>query len=217
MKVVAFLPVKGSSLRIPSKNTKLLDGKPLFLHSLEKLLKCDFIDEVYLDTESEEITELAKFNNHKILHRDPKLASNSTDGNKLFMNEVNSIDADIYIQLLCTAPFININTIKEGIDKLRTSSEYDSCFLTRHEALYKWNDNKCNYDIDNIPNSIDLKKEIIETMGLYIITKDAALKYKRRIGNRPYFLKASTIEAVDVNNPEDFYMANLIQSGLREK
>ena len=46
------------------------------------------------------------------------------------------------------------------------------------------------------------------------ITKDAALKYKEE---RTHTLKASTIEAVDVNNPEDFYMANLIQSGLREK
>ena len=46
MKVVAFLPAKGSSERIENKNIKLLDGKPLFLYTLEKLVKCDFIDEV---------------------------------------------------------------------------------------------------------------------------------------------------------------------------
>lgn len=59
MKVVAFVPAKGSSSRIESKNVKLLDGKPLFLHTLEKLVQCDFIDEVYLDTESDEIIALA--------------------------------------------------------------------------------------------------------------------------------------------------------------
>ncbi len=53
MKIVAFLPVKGTSSRIENKNIKLLDGKPLFLHTLEKLSSCSFIDEVYLDSESE--------------------------------------------------------------------------------------------------------------------------------------------------------------------
>jgi|TARA_B110000259_G_scaffold46040_1_gene53496 CMP-N-acetylneuraminic acid synthetase len=46
MKVVAFLPVKGKSSRIENKNIKLLDGKPLFIYTLDKLLKCDFIDKV---------------------------------------------------------------------------------------------------------------------------------------------------------------------------
>ena len=36
MKVVAFLPAKGNSERVENKNIKLLDGKPLFLHNLEK-------------------------------------------------------------------------------------------------------------------------------------------------------------------------------------
>ena len=55
MKIVAFLPVKGSSERIKNKNTTLMNGKPLFLHTLEKLVRCSFIDEVFLDTEKDEI------------------------------------------------------------------------------------------------------------------------------------------------------------------
>ena len=60
MKIVAFLPVKGSSERIKNKNTTLMNGKPLFLHTLEKLVRCSFIDEVFLDTEKDEIYEIAK-------------------------------------------------------------------------------------------------------------------------------------------------------------
>ena len=36
-----------------------MDGKPLFLHTLEKLVKCNFIDEVYLDSESDKVFDLA--------------------------------------------------------------------------------------------------------------------------------------------------------------
>jgi len=216
MKVIAFLPAKGTSSRVKSKNLKLLDGKALFLHTLEKLMECDFIDEVYLDTESDEIINLASETNCKILKRDENLASNATDGNKLFLNEVNHVNADIYIQILGTSPFIEIETIRRGIDTL-SNDNYDSATLIRKEKLYTWNEKAPNYDIENIPNSFNLNDTIIETMGLYIIKKEAALKTQRRIGNNPYLLEASPLEAIDVNYPDDFELANLIAVGKREK
>ncbi len=216
MKVVAFLPAKGTSERMKNKNLKLLDGKSLFLHTLEKLMECSFIDEVYLDTESEEIISLASEVNCKILKRNIELASNATDGNKLFMNEVNYVNADIYIQILGTSPFIEIETIEKGINAIKNGI-YDSAVLIRKEKLYTWNENGPNYDIDNIPNSFMLEDIIIETMGLYIVKKDIALKTKKRIGNKPFLINASPLEAIDVNWPEDFELASLIAAGKREK
>ncbi len=216
MKIVAFLPVKGTSSRIENKNIKLLDGKPLFLHTLEKLLQCDIIDEVYLDTESDEVIGMASHLNHFVLKRDHSLADNKTDGNKLFMNEVRQVDADIYIQILCTSPFIETNTIKLAINQI-VHSKYDSAVLVRDEKLYTWTDGKPVYDINNIPNSVDLESTTIETMGLYIVKKECAIQTQRRIGDNPFLVKASIIEAIDVNWPEDFELANLIAAGLREK
>ena len=64
LKVVAFVPCKGSSSRVVGKNVKLLDAKPLFLHTLEKLIfQCSCIDLVILDTESDDVIELAKYLN----------------------------------------------------------------------------------------------------------------------------------------------------------
>ena len=216
MKVVAFLPAKGTSSRVQSKNLKLLDGKALYLHTLEKLMECDFIDEVYLDTESDEIIDLASETHCKILKRDENLASNATDGNKLFLNEVNHVDADIYIQILGTSPFIEKETIEKGIRAIQ-NSEYDSAVLIRKEKLYTWNLKSPNYDIENIPNSFNLDDTIIETMGLYIVKKDTALKTLRRIGQKPYLIEATPLEAIDVNYPDDFELANLIAIGKREK
>lgn len=219
MKTAAFIPVKAKSERINNKNLKLLCGKPLFLHTLEKILSCDFIDEVFLDSESEKIFELASDFNIKKFKRDEKFADNSTDGNKLFLNEVRATDADICFQILCTSPFIKPETIKKGIDILSESEEYDSVVLVRKEKLYTWDYKtvKPNYDIENIPNSFYLNDTIIETMGLYIIRREAALKTGRRIGNKPYLLEADTLEAMDINYPEDFELAELIMKGKREK
>ena len=99
MRIVAFIPAKGTSNRIPSKNLKLLDGKPLFHYVLETLQKCEFIDEIYVDSESDEIFDSIKYGNYKKLKRSPELATNTTDGNKLFFNEVSQVsDADLYIR-----------------------------------------------------------------------------------------------------------------------
>lgn len=217
MKIVAFLPAKGSSTRIESKNMKLMDGKPLFLHTLEKLVSSDLFDEVYLDTESEDVIEVASEVDCKILKRDESLASNKTDGNQMFMNEVNYVDADVYVQVLCTSPFINMETIKAGIAKIKDDSSYDSAVLIRKERLYTWNENGPSYDVENIPNSVDLGDTIIETMGLYIVKKEAAIKTQRRIGDSPYLLEATALEAIDVNWPDDFKLAELIAAGKREE
>lgn len=213
MKIVAFLPAKGSSERIESKNTKLLDGKPLFLHTLEKLVECEFIDEVYLDSESDYILEFAPFLNYKRLKRDPSLANNKTDGHQMFYNEVRQVDADIYIQILGTSPFVEKETIKKGIDILIEKKEYDSIVLVKKEKQYTWNEFGPNYDINHIPNSKDLPDSVIETMGLYIVRSECAHLTKKRIGLHPYLLEAKAIEAVDVNYPDDFTLAEMIARG----
>lgn len=218
MKVVAFLPAKGSSERIPSKNTKLLNGKPLFLHTLEKLCECDFIDEVYLDSESDEILHYADYLRYTPLKRDASLASNQTDGHQMFYNEVMQVEADIYIQILGTSPFIEKGTIKRGIDILAKDDAYDSVVLVRRDKQYTWTEeNFPAYDMHHIPNSKDLPDTILETMGLYMVKHDTAHQMKRRYGDKVYMLKASPTEAIDVNYPEDFALAETIAIGIRQK
>ncbi|QVL52068.1 MAG: hypothetical protein KFB97_11340 [Cyanobium sp. M30B3] len=216
-----FVPVKGSSERIASKNLKLLDGKPLFLHTLEKLLSISNID-VFLDTESEQVIGLASYlDGLKIMKRDPSLATNATDGNKLFLNEVKNCDNAIICQHLCTSPFIELDTVLKAIHVINSSSAngkpYDSSLLVREDKLYTWQDGHPSYDINNIPNSNDLPATTIETMGLYAVGRQAALSTRRRIGDTPALLLASPLEATDVNWPEDFEFAQLIAAGKREK
>lgn len=216
MKTVVFLPVKGTSERIKNKNTSLLNGKPLFLHTLEKLVKCSFIDEVFLDTEMDSIYEMGKYTGCTYLKRDPALASNKTDGHSLFYNEAKKVDADIYVQILGTSPFIKPSTIEKGINILKEhGEEYDSVVLVKRDKQYTWDDNGPVYDREHIPNSKDLPDTIIETMGLYITNKTVALGMKRRYGVKPYLLDAEPIEATDVNYPLDFEYAEVISKGLK--
>lgn len=216
MKVAIFLPAKGTSERLPSKNMKYLDGKPLFLHTLEKLVFSNIDADIYLDTESDDIISLASHLKVNILRRDPNLASNKTDGHNLFMNEVKNCDADIIVQILGTSPFINIETIQRAIDAIKDES-YDSAILMQQEKLYTWSNNGPNYNVENIPNSGDLPWTEIETMGLYATSREFAIKNNKRFGGKTKKIYGTKIECIDVNYPEDFELANLIASGKREK
>lgn len=217
MKVVAVLPAKGSSERIASKNLKVLAGKPLFLHTLENLMKCEFIDEVYLDTESDALIEVAKHTGCRVLKRDASLASNATDGHGLFMNQVKNIDADIYIHILGTSPFISKKTIKQGLEALIKNDEYDSAVLFKKDKLYTWKNSKPEYNLNHIPNSKDLDDTVIESMGLYIVKKETALKFNRRFGESVYCLEADAVEHIDVNYQDEFDLAELIMLGINQK
>lgn len=215
MKVYAFVPAKGTSERIENKNMRFLEGKRLYIRALETLLKCKEIDKVFLDSESEEMYKLCDYLPIEFMQRNPEFANNKTDGHKMFMNEINNYpDADIYVQLLCTSPFIKSETIDRAIRKLKESEQFDSAILMKKDKYYFWEDGKPKYDINHIPNSKDLPETITESMGLYIHKKDSAIKTQRRYGNSPMLIFGSLEELIDVNNPEDLEYAQIYAKGL---
>lgn len=221
-KVIAFVPCKGSSSRIIGKNVKLLDSKPLFLHTLEKLIfHCPCVDLVVLDTESDDVIALAEClnkHNHRfaVMKRAPELATNATDGNKLFLNEVEQFHADIYVQILCTSPFISPDSISRSIEILQEKhAEFDSVVAVEVMKQYVWTESGPAYDRQQIPNSVDLPDTIVETMGMYVITREAALSTKRRFGNKPYPMQLTPVEAIDINYDSDFNLAERVARGNR--
>lgn len=218
MKVYAFVPAKGTSERVENKNMRFLDGERLYIRALKKLLKCKNIDRVFLDTESQEMFDLVDYLPITFMKRDANLATNKTDGHQMFLNEVNSFpDADIYVQLLCTSPFIDPETIDDAIEKLKNSDEYDSAILMKRDKFYLWENGQPLYDINHIPNSKDLPFTEIESMGLYICKKETAQKLQRRYGNRPLMVYGKPHETVDVNTPEDLHFAETVAAGIRRQ
>ncbi|MCM2439686.1 hypothetical protein HGO34_08150 [Agrobacterium vitis] len=218
LKIVAFVPAKGESSRVPSKNTRILDGDLLFRRKLRQLLRCSMIDEVWLDTESEEIISLAEGLPVKILKRDPNLATNATDGHEMFANECSaSPDADIVIQALCTAPFLDEVGISRAIDELLAHSECDSLVATRKVRQYAWEDGKPNYGTGRIPNSSDLKQTTLECMSLYMVKRTSESFEKRRFGTSPLLFELAEIEDLDINYEADLELAETICLGRRMK
>lgn len=58
--VIAIIPARGGSKGLPGKNIKKLCGKPLIAWSIEAGLGSQYIDEVMVTTDSEEIARVAR-------------------------------------------------------------------------------------------------------------------------------------------------------------
>ena len=75
---IAIIPARGGSKRLPGKNIKLLDGKPLISHSIEAALKAKSISTVMVSSDSEKILNIASSYNEVIIHQREKTLASDT-------------------------------------------------------------------------------------------------------------------------------------------
>jgi regulator of RNase E activity RraA/CMP-N-acetylneuraminic acid synthetase len=208
--IAAFVPAKGTSERLQNKNLSIVGGEYLVRRKLKQLLASKYIDEVWLDTESDHIINLVKDLPVRFHKRDPKLATNDTDGHQLFQNQAKQTKADIVIQALATAPFVCSETIDRAIETL-TETDCSSLVAVRKEKTYEWKDRAPNYGWQKIANSFDLPDRIFETMSLYIVKRhEDGTPIKKRFTQNPYLFELNCREAMDINTPEDLQVCNAL-------
>jgi len=208
------MPLKSTSNRIKGKNIKLMNGKPLCMYIIETIMRSVYLrNHLWIDTDSEEIVDIIKSYGYNINYfiRDPSLSDNSTDGNRLLENAINNIPThEYYFQLLCTSPFLKIETIETCIEMLLKSTEKKSIVCVNSKAMYTWKNGKPDYDVSKIPNSNTLEKINIEAMCFYGISGKDFKENKTRIGSNPIMYEISDEEAIDINTMDEFKLAEKI-------
>lgn len=211
--VVGFIPARGGSIRTPGKNLQKILGVPLFLWAANNLNRILPKENIYIDSDSEEILSLAQKHGFRTIKRPENLATNSTNGNEFMLWEVSNVEADIYVQHLPPMIFLKRETLDKAINAV-TSGEYDSAVGVISEHFYMWEEGKPKYDLLNLPNSFTLPLSIIEGMGLYVTTRESILKNKTRIGKNPALIQLDKFEAIDIDYPADLEFARAAAKGL---
>lgn len=211
MKIVSIMPIKLNNERLPGKNIKILGDKPLLQYELENLRLTRLLDNIYVFCSSESIQNYLPQNTN-FVKRPEYLDLPESNFSQIFECFMNMIQADIYVYAHATAPFITVETMKELI-KAVADGGYDSAFCAVKIQDYLWQDGEpLNFDATNIPRSQDLKPIYRETSGVYVFKREVFETYHRRIGINPYVKEVSFKEAVDINNPEDFKLAEAMLS-----
>jgi len=224
-KVLAIIPARGGSKRLPGKNIKLLNGKPLIAYSIEYALNSSVIDKVVLSTEDDEIALIAKQFGAQVLMRPMELAQDTTKTAPVLVHVVEELEKenyvpDVIILLQPTCPIREDNLPVKALEMLE-KSEYDS-FFTAYKKSYTmalWtlnNDNCANalYDYHLRPRWQDVEQNnllVQEDGGFYAIKYDAFLESKDFIGEKPYIYVVD--KTIDIDTENDFKNTEILMKG----
>ncbi len=221
LKVVAFVHAKGTSERLPGKNLRVLGDRPLICHAIANALAADLVDAVVIDSEDDEILRVGEEAGAVPLKRPAELATNETTGDDLAGWQAGNVPlAEIILQVVPTSPFVCGPAIDTAV-RLMGDSNADSVTAVRTERLYIWSN--CSPGLHRffrggrIPNSQDLLPTSYETTGLYVVRREYAAQYRRRVNPNPgryVAMRVSQREAIDINTEEDFEFAEIAWKGM---
>ena len=223
MKITAVIPVRKGSQRVKDKNLRPFAGTTLLDNKIQMLLKVPEIDEIVVNTNSEAAIELVELDYQgkkvRAQRREEFYASSQCSGSEFFKHLGEVTDTDLFIYTPCTSPFVKPETvslcIKTYLKNLK-ENDYDCVSTVSSVKEFLWLDGKAmNYDPQNAPNSQNLPDVVALNFGTTIISRENLIKYHNIIGKKPDFVITSDIEAIDIDTPLDFYIAEQMYIKLK--
>lgn len=214
-KIVAFVPMRHDSVRVPGKNFKPMAGKPLFHHILNTLLQCKEIAQVVVDTDSPVIMHGLNeyFPGVYCLERPQHLCADTVPTNEILMYDVSQFEADLYLQTHSTNPLLKSATISKAISELRADfPAYDSLFGVTRLQTRLWDElgRAINHNPAILLRTQDLPPIYEENSCLYLFTKETLFEKRNRIGERPKLFQIPAGEAWDIDEALDFKIAEFL-------
>jgi len=131
--ILAIIPARGGSKRLPGKNIKILNGKPLLAHSIEFAQNSEYINKLVVSTDDPNIADVAKQYGAEIIMRPAELAQDTTKTAPVLLHAVDELEKDGYkpdiiILLQATCPVRQKNLCQNAIKILEENQNYDSIF-----------------------------------------------------------------------------------------
>lgn len=217
MKTIAIIPARGGSKRLPKKNILLLGEISLIVHSIFFAQKHDFISEVYVSTDDEEIKSIATQYGAIAIDRPIELSGDLEPTVSALKHVLENVqDVENVILLQATNPLRPEKMLEEAF-QIFQENNCESLFTVsqNHHKLGKISNNKFqpfNYTIGQ--RSQDLEPLFYEN-GLLYITKAKLIKNDIIISENAYPYQINHIFAsVDIDTKEDFEYAEYLYNKL---
>jgi len=225
MTFLAIIPARSGSKRLPNKNILPLAGKPMLLWTIENALKSKYLDEIVLSTDSDEIINIVRDYNIKVIKRPSELASDTAKMVDVIKHVIENEDRkyDFIILLQPTSPLRKEYHIDEAIEriiKLNADAIISVCGVD-YSPLW------CNTLPDDLSMenflSDDIKDKRSQDLPKFYRLNGAIYicKTDKFISENTFFLKKNVyayimdrLSSIDIDDEIDFKLAELI---LKEK
>lgn len=191
-------------------------GKPLFRWILDELLATDFISEVIINTDARDMLEERGLPGERVRIRDraEELCGDEVSMNRIIEDDLANTDADAYLMTHTTNPAITSNTLNKAFQAYANGLEqgHDSLFsVNRFQTrFYRQDASPVNHDPDNLIPTQDLEPWYEENSCLYFFSKKSFAATNARIGARPILFETPALESSDIDEPDDWTLAEII-------
>lgn len=214
-KIVALVPMRHHSQRVPGKNYRVLAGKPLYQHIVETLLAVPEISEIVVDTDSDPVMDGLRehFPQVKIINRPEHLRADDVPMNHILIHDTDEVPADFYLQTHSTNPLLKPETISRAINLFLSGyPNRDSLFsVTRWQTrLYDKDGNAINHNPKELLQTQDLPPVYEENSCLYIFTRENLIAKQHRISDHPMMFEIDADEAWDIDEELDFAITDFL-------
>ncbi|HEX9090736.1 MAG TPA: acylneuraminate cytidylyltransferase family protein [Anaerolineales bacterium] len=220
--IIALVPMRHHSQRVPGKNYRPLAGKPLFHHIIASLLACKEITEVVVDTDSQPVMDglRAHFPMVHILERPEQLRLDTISMNAILEYDTSQVQADFYLQTHSTNPLLRPDTISRAVQSLLEHyPAFDSLFSVTplQKRLWTQQGRAINHDPGVLLQTQDLPPVYEENSCIYIFTRQNLIQRLNRLGERPFMFELGAAEAWDIDDELDFSITEYLMQQLPAK
>lgn len=205
--MIIFIPIKQHSQRVPRKNFRDFGGVPLYKHTLYKFAK----QEVYVDTDSEEIKEEINsdslLSNIKCINREKKLIGDTVSVCDLISNFIKKYNINKpIVQIHVTSPFLELKKLEDAYSKMDKYDSVVSCNVLQTRLWRKEDYGYCpvNHNPIKLEQTQDLPILYEENSAFYIFKPEVIMQSGNRIGKNPFFYPLTYPENVDIDTEEDY-------------
>lgn len=213
--VVAIVPMKGHSERVPGKNLRLFAGRPLYHWIVTSLLAVEPVAAVVVDTDSPDIADdVAKtFPEVEIRERPSDLLGDEVPMHDIVARIVaERSSGDVFLQTHSTNPLLTPETITRAVDAFFGPGDHDSLMgvTELRTRLYSSDGRPLNHDPEVLLRTQDLDPVLEENSNLYLASRQVISSTGRRVGPNPLLFPIDRHEAVDIDEEIDFVIAECL-------
>lgn len=228
---VAFIPVRGGSKSIPLKNIKILNGKPLVYWTVAAACDCDYIDRVYVATDSDEIKSAVstfaredkeRFRKVYVTGRSEESASDTASTETAMLEFAKTHEFDSIVLIQATSPMLTGADLDNGFT-VYEGNDTDSVLSVVPQKRFMWQiDDEgiatpSNYDVYNRPRRQEFEEYYVENGAFYITSRKLLLESKNRVSGKIRVALMSEESYYEIDEPEDFAVVEALMLKREER
>lgn len=221
--IVLHIPAREGSKRVPRKNMRIMNGKPMISYVIDASIKSKVTENMYVNTDSIEIIDFVKNNYEivKIYKRNPYLASDKVQSDGFNNDIIEKLNPDTLIMINPVCPLIREDDIRNALDAYQ-KSDCDTLISSESTHMQTFCDGKpvnINVNEQLAPSQDNGKITILN----WAITIWEVKSFKQRMQNNGFavlgekreFYDIEPIKAIKVSEEKDFIFAEqLLKASL---